>query len=292
MPYVNEQNLTDVVLERWKDVPNPRLKQIMQSLIKHLHGFVRDIEPTEKEWATAIDFLTRIGKMCDDKRQEFILFSDVMGVSMLVDSMNHRLATGATPTTVEGPFHVANAPEVADGGDMAKGAPGIPCFVVGKVRDLDGKPVGGAALDLWQTDGEGFYEAQRDVTEPWMRGLYRTRPDGSYVIRTVAPIGYTIPMDGPVGELVKRTTISPMRPAHIHFCLESPGYHRVVTHLFQRGCPYIETDVVYGVKEPLIVDFVEKPAGVAPNGEKVDTPFYVINYDFVLQKSAAKAAAA
>jgi hydroxyquinol 1,2-dioxygenase len=292
MPYVNEKNLTDVVLERWKSIPDPRLKQIMQSLIKHLHGFVRDIEPTEKEWATAIDFLTRIGKMCDDKRQEFILFSDVMGVSMLVDSMNHRLATGATPTTVEGPFHVANAPEVADGGDMAKGAPGIPCFVVGKVRDLDGKPVGGAALDLWQTDGEGFYEAQRDVTEPWMRGLYRTRPDGSYVIRTVAPIGYTIPMDGPVGELVKKTTISPMRPAHIHFCLESPGYHRVVTHLFQRGCPYIETDVVYGVKEPLIVDFVEKPAGVAPNGEKVDTPFYVINYDFVLQKSAAKAAAA
>jgi hydroxyquinol 1,2-dioxygenase len=264
----------------------------MGSLIKHLHAFVREIEPTQPEWAAGIDFLTRVGQMCDDKRQEVILFSDVMGVSMLVDSMNHRLATGATPTTVEGPFHVANAPEVADGGDMAKGAPGIPCFVVGKVRDLDGKPVGGATLDLWQTDGEGFYEAQRDVTEPWMRGLYKTRPDGSYVIRTVAPIGYTIPMDGPIGELVKKTTISPMRPAHIHFCLESPGYHRVVTHLFQRGCPYIETDVVYGVKEPLIVDFAEKPAGVAPNGEKVDTPFYVINYDFVLQKSAAKAAAA
>jgi hydroxyquinol 1,2-dioxygenase len=292
MPYVTEQNLTDVVLDRWKNIPDPRLRQVMGSLIKHLHGFVRDIEPTEKEWAAAIDFLTRIGKMCDDKRQEFILFSDVMGVSMLVDSLNHRLASGATPTTVEGPFHVANAPEVADGGNMAKGAPGVPCFVVGKVRDLDGKPVGGATLDLWQTDGEGFYEAQRDVTEPWMRGLYKTRPDGSYVIRTVAPIGYTIPMDGPVGELVKKTSISPMRPAHIHFCVESPGYHRVVTHLFQRGCPYIETDVVYGVKEPLIVDFVEKPPGVAPNGEKVDTPFCVINYDFVLQKSAAKAAAA
>ena len=292
MPYVTEQNLTDVVLDRWKNIPDPRLRQVMGSLIKHLHGFVRDIEPTEKEWAAAIDFLTRIGKMCDDKRQEFILFSDVMGVSMLVDSLNHRLASGATPTTVEGPFHVANAPEVADGGNMAKGAPGVPCFVVGKVRDLDGKAVGGATLDLWQTDGEGFYEAQRDVTEPWMRGLYKTRPDGSYVIRTVAPIGYTIPMDGPIGELVKKTTISPMRPAHIHFCVESPGYHRVVTHLFQRGCPYIETDVVYGVKEPLIVDFVEKPAGVAPNGEKIDTPFYVINYDFVLQKSAAKAAAA
>jgi len=210
---------------------------------------------------------------------------------MLVDAINHRLASGATPTTVEGPFHVPNSPVVAHGGDMAKGAPGIPCFVVGKVRDLDGKPVAGAKLDLWQTDGEGLYESQRDVTEPWMRGLYRSQPDGSYVIRTVAPIGYTIPMDGPVGDLMKKTEISHMRPAHIHFCLEAPGYHRVVTHLFQRGCPYIETDVVYGVKAPLIVDFVKQPAGTAPNGEKVDTPFYVINYDFVLQK-AAKAAAA
>jgi hydroxyquinol 1,2-dioxygenase len=291
MPYVNEQNLTDVVLERWKDVPNPRLKQIMQSLIKHLHGFVRDIEPTEAEWAAAIDFLTRIGKKCDDKRQEFILFSDVMGVSVLVDAINHRLASGATPTTVEGPFHVPNSPEFAHGGDMAKGAPGIPCFITGKVRDLDGKPVAGATLDLWQTDGEGLYEAQREVTEPWMRGLYRTQPDGSYVVRTVAPIGYSIPMDGPVGDLMKKTTISHMRPAHIHFCIEVPGYHRAVTHLFQRGCPYIETDVVYAVKEPLIVDFQKKPAGVAPTGEKVDTPFYVIDYDFVLQK-AAKAAAA
>jgi hydroxyquinol 1,2-dioxygenase len=291
MPYVNEQNLTDVVLERWKNIPDARLKQIMQSLIKHLHGFVRDIEPTEAEWATAIDFITRLGQKSDEKRQEVILFSDVMGVSMLVDSINHRLDSGATPTTVEGPFHVPNSPEVPHGGDMAKGAPGIPCFVSGKVRDLDGRPVAGAKLDLWQTDGDGLYEAQRDVTEPWMRGLYRSQPDGSYTIRTVAPIGYTIPMDGPVGELMQKTSISHMRPAHIHFCVEASGHHRLVTHLFQRGCPYIETDVVYGVKEPLIVDFEKKPAGTAPNGEKVDTPFYVIKYDFVLQK-AAKAAAA
>src|SRR6201995_2779879 len=154
MPYVNEKNLTDVVLDRWKAIPDPRLRQGMQSFIKHLHGFVRDIEPTEAEWATAIGFLTRIGQKCDDKRQEFILFSDVMGVSMLVDSINHRLDSGATPTTVEGPFHVPNSPEVANGGDMAKGAPGIPCFVSGKVRDLDGRPVAGAKLDLWQTDGD------------------------------------------------------------------------------------------------------------------------------------------
>jgi hydroxyquinol 1,2-dioxygenase len=292
MPYVTEQNLTDVVLDRWKAIPDPRLKQVMGSLIEHLHAFVRDVEPTEAEWAKAIGFLTAIGHKSDDKRQEVILFSDVMGVSMLVDTLNHRLNSGATPTTVEGPFHIANAPEFADGANMATKAPGIPCFITGTVRGLDGRPVANATLDLWQTDGEGLYEAQRDVTEPWMRGLFHSKADGSYSVRTVAPIGYSIPMDGPVGELFRHTDISEMRPAHIHFCLEAPGYHRVVTHLFQRGCQYIETDVVYGVKAPLIVDFVEHPPGIAPNGDKIDTNFYTVKYDFVLQPKAQAAVAA
>ena len=149
-----------------------------------------------------------------------------------------------------------------------------------------------ATLDLWQTDGEGLYEAQRDVTGPWMRGLYHSKADGSYTIRTVAPIGYSIPMDGPVGDLVKHTEVSEMRPAHIHFCIEAPGYHRLVTHLFRRGCPYIETDVVYGVKAPLIVEFVKKPPGKTPTGEVVSTPFYEVRYDFVLEKAAQALAAA
>jgi hydroxyquinol 1,2-dioxygenase len=292
MPYVTEQNLTDVVLERWQAVPDKRLRQVMQSLILHLHAFVRDIEPTSEEWGKAIAFLTEIGQKCDAKRQEFILFSDVMGVSMLVDAINHRLETGATPTTVEGPFHVPNAPELPDGGNMAAGCPGIPCFVTGAVKGLDGAPVAGARLDMWSTDGEGLYEAQRDVTGPWMRGIYHTRADGSYTVRTVAPIGYSIPMDGPIGALFKQTEISEMRPAHMHFCIEAPGYHRIVTHLFDRTCQFIETDVVYGVKAPLIVDFVENPPGVAPNGETVDTKFYTVHYDFVLQSVAEAAAAA
>jgi hydroxyquinol 1,2-dioxygenase len=292
MPYVTEQNLTDVVLERWQAVPDKRLRQVMQSLILHLHAFVRDIEPTGEEWGKAIEFLTQIGQKCDAKRQEFILFSDVMGVSMLVDAINHRLESAATPTTVEGPFHVPNAPELPDGGNMAAGCPGIPCFVTGTVKGLDGAPVAGAKLDMWSTDGEGLYEAQRDVTGPWMRGAYHTKADGSYTVRTVAPIGYSIPMDGPVGALFKQTEISEMRPAHIHFCIEAPGYHRIVTHLFDRTCEYIETDVVYGVKAPLIVDFVENLPGVAPNGETVDTKFYTISYDFVLQPVAEAAAAA
>ncbi len=293
MAYVTEQNLTDVVLDRWRDIADPRLREVMASLIKHLHGFVREVEPTGAEWFKAIEFLTRTGPMCNAKRQEFILASDVLGVSMLVDAINHRMDTGATPSTVEGPFHVPNAPEIADGGDMAKGAPGIPCFVTGTVRGLAGEPVAGAVLDLWQTDGEGLYEDQRDVTGPWMRGLYRTQPDGAFTVRTVAPISYTIPMDGTVGELMTRTDISHMRPAHIHFAVTAPGYHGVVTHLFRRGDEYIESDVVYGVKEPLIVDFKEMPAGAkAPTGETMDTRFYVVAYDFVLQPAAQAAIAA
>src|SRR6476660_2300064 len=198
MPYVTEDNLTDVAMERWKDIPDPRLRQIMQSLIKHLHGFVRDIEPTQAEWAAAIDWLTRTGKLCSQKRQEFILTSDVLGVSMLVDAINPRRSGAATPSKVEGPFHVHNAPAMAHGADMAQGAPGIPCFVTGTVRGLDGEPVAGAVLDLWQTDGEGLYEEQRRTAEPWMRGIYRSKADGSYTIQTVAPISYTIPMDGPI----------------------------------------------------------------------------------------------
>lgn len=291
MPFVTEQNLTDIVLQRWQNIPDPRLRQIMQSLIKHLHGFVREIEPTETEWFTAIDWLTRTGQICDQKRQEFILTSDVLGVSMLVDCINHRLSSEATPTTVTGPFHIHDSPELPDGANMAEGAPGIACFVTGQVRDIDGRPVAGALLDVWQTDGEGFYEAQRDVDNAWMRAIYRTASDGSYVIRTVAPIAYTIPMDGTVGELMDRTKISHMRPAHIHFMVEAPGYHRVTTHLFQRGDQYIDSDVVYGVKERLIVDFKQHPPGKAPNGEVVDAPYFIVNYDFVLQRMAMAAAA-
>lgn len=292
MPYVTEDNLTDLAIERWSQIPDPRLREVMTALVKHMHAFVREIEPTPQEWFTAIDWLTRTGKLCDAKRQEFILFSDVIGVSMLLDAINNRLPTGATPTTVEGPFHIPDAPEFAIGEDMAKGAPGIPCIVTGTVRGTDGQPVSGALLDVWQTDGEGFYEAQRpEVEGAWMRGMYRTGPDGAYVVQTVAPIGYTIPMDGTVGELMARTEISHMRPAHIHFHLTAPGYHPVITHLFQEGDIYLDTDVVFGVKEPLIVGFEKRPPGSAPNGAAIDTEHYLVKYDFVLQREAKAAAA-
>jgi hydroxyquinol 1,2-dioxygenase len=278
MAYVTEKTLTDVVSERWSDIPDPRLRQVMTALVKHAHAFVREIEPTQAEWFKAIDFLTRTGQMCDDKRQEFILMSDVLGVSMLVDALTHRRSSKATPSTVEGPFHVPDAPPFANGADMAANAPGNPCFVSGKVSGLSGEPVAGATLDLWQTDGEGLYEAQREgIDGAWMRGLYRTQGDGSYLIRTVAPIAYTIPMDGTIGELMNRTHMSHMRPAHIHFAINAPGYHGLVTHLFQDGDEWIDDDAVYGVKEPLIVEFKKMPAGSkAPSGEIMNQPFYVV----------------
>jgi hydroxyquinol 1,2-dioxygenase len=212
---------------------------------------------------------------------------------MLVDAINNRLPSEATPTTIEGPFHVPDAPQMRNGENMAQGAPGTPCIVVGTVRSTDGKPIQGAALDVWQTDGEGLYEGQRgdEISGPWMRGLYQSGTDGTYVVRTVAPIGYTIPMDGTVGALVEKAAISHMRPAHIHFNLTAPGHKRVVTHLFQHGDQYLDTDAVFAVKEPLIVHFKQQQPGKAPNGEAIDTPYYVVNYDFVLEQELAQAAA-
>src|SRR5947199_2925982 len=292
MALVTGDEFTKTVLKRWEDIPDPRLREVMQSAIKHRQALESEVRPTGTHWFKAMQFLTALVHKCDDKRQGFILASDVMGVSMLVDDINNRRVAGATPSTVEGPFHIPNAPEVADGGDMSKGAPGIPCFVSGTVRGLDGEPVGGAVLDLWQTDGEGLYEEQRRTAEPWMRGIYRTRPDGAYTIRTVAPISSSIPMDGPIGGFFSRTNMSHMRPAHIHFAISAPGYHELVTHLFQKGDKHIDNDVVYGVKATLCGEFVKRPPGKAPNGETIDTPFYEVKYDFVLEQTQAALAAA
>jgi hydroxyquinol 1,2-dioxygenase len=290
MSYATEANLTDIVLERWQNIDDPRLRQVMAAAIRHLHAFVREIEPNQREWFAAIDWLTRIGKMCDAKRQEYVLASDVLGVSMLVDAINHRFATDATPTTVEGPFHIPDSRPLAAGMDISAGAPGTPCFVAGRVTDLAGRALGGVALDIWQTDGEGLYEAQIPGAEHYMRGLYRTGPDGSYLVRTVAPLAYTIPMDGPVGELLARTNVSEYRPAHIHFRLEAPGYHPIVTHLFRKGDPYLDSDLVYAVKEPLITEFVDRQAGaMAPTGETMAQAFCEVRYDFALQPSAGAA---
>jgi hydroxyquinol 1,2-dioxygenase len=290
MAYVTESNITNIVLDRWSAVPDPRLRKIMQSMIKHLHAFVRDIEPTEEEWLAAIEWLTRTGKLSNDKRQEFILASDVIGVSMLIDCINHRLSGEATPTTVTGPFHVHDSPSLPDGADMATGAPGELCYVSGSVRSVAGKPIVGATLDIWQADGDGHYDAQHGGDQPWMRGIFKSGANGDFVVQTVLPVPYSIPMDGSVGEIMARTNISPMRPSHIHFLIDAPGHHRLITHLFKKSCPYLGIDVVYGVKAPLISEFKLMPAGsMTPTGATADRPFWLLEYDFVLQPIAQAA---
>src|SRR5205823_4088983 len=201
---------------------------------------------TEDEWMAAIEWLTATGQISDEKRQEFILSSDVLGLSMLVIQLNNRFAAEATPATVLGPFHIDGSPPVPYGHDMSDNIAGIPLVVTGRVLDLDGNPLPGAVLDVWQADADGTYEAQLpNVDEARLRAKYETREDGTYCVRTIAPRGYAIPMDGPVGDLIRRTDISQFRPAHIHFIVEHPGYERLITHLFQQGAAYLDSDVVF-----------------------------------------------
>jgi hydroxyquinol 1,2-dioxygenase len=287
MQLVTEDNITDLAVERWATAKDPRLAEILTSLVRHLHGFAREVRLTEAEWMAAIQWLNRTGQISDEKRQEFILASDVLGLSMLVVQMNHRLDPDATPNTVLGPFHIDGSPPLPFGADMSDGVAGTPLFVHGTVRDLSGAPVGGALLDVWQADGDGMYEAQLEVDEARLRAKYSSREDGSYCVRTVAPLGYAIPMDGPVGELVGATQISHFRPAHVHFLIDVPGYEPLITHLFQEGAEYLDSDVVFGTKEELVVAFEQREAGPTPDGGAIDGPWLSAEYDFVLQRRGA-----
>jgi hydroxyquinol 1,2-dioxygenase len=287
MQLVTEDNITDLAVERWATAKDPRLAEIMTALVRHLHDFAREVRLTESEWMAAIQWLNRTGQISDEKRQEFILASDVLGLSMLVVQMNHRLAADATPNTVLGPFHIDGSPPVAFGADMSEGVAGTPLFVHGTVRDLSGNPVPGAVLDVWQADGDGMYEAQLEVDEARLRAKYAAREDGSYCIRTVAPLGYTIPMDGPVGELIGATAISHFRPAHVHVLIDVPGYEPLITHLFQEGAEHLDSDVVFGTKEELVVAFEPRDPGPTPDGGSIDRPWLSAAYDFVLQRRDA-----
>ena len=291
MQLVTEENITDLAVERWATAKDPRLAELMTALVRHLHDFAREVRLTEAEWMAAISWLTRTGQISDEKREEFILASDVFGLSMLVVQMNHRLDPRATPATVLGPFHIEGSPELEYGADMSQGLPGTPLFISGVVKDLDGNPVPGAVLDLWQADNEGLYESQHaDVDEARLRAKYRTREDGTYCVRTVAPLGYTIPMDGPVGELVSKTGISHFRPAHVHFLLNVPGYEPLITHVFQEGAEYLDSDVVFGTKAELVVRFEQREPGETPDGGTSAEPWLEARYDFVLEQAQAPAA--
>ena len=279
-----EIKLTDAVIARLAHDADPRFREIMQSLIRHAHDFVREVELTEEEWFEAIKFLTATGQKCDDKRQEFILLSDVLGVSMLVDAVNHRGSGATTETTVLGPFFVHGAKEIKNGDDMAAGWKGEPTYVSGRVLSVEGKPLAGALLDLWQSNSEGAYDVQlADTGGKQLRAKLRADADGRFRFRTILPTSYPVPTDGPVGLVLNRMGRHPMRPAHLHFMVSAPGCETVVTHLFVKGDSYLESDVVFGVKDSLIVDFRRNESEAEAQKVGLKAPFYSAGYDFVLR---------
>ncbi|GGU12989.1 dioxygenase family protein [Lentzea flava] len=288
MQLVTEDNITELAVRRWATAKDPRTAQLVTALVRHLHDFAREVRLTEDEWMAAIRWLTATGQISDDKREEFILASDVLGLSMLVVQMNHRFDPRATPATVLGPFHIDGSPELGFGGDMSDGVNGTPLYITGTVRSLDGDPVA-AVLDVWQADADGAYEAQLpDVDEARLRAKYRAREDGTYCVRTIAPKGYSIPMDGPVGELIGQTGISHFRPAHVHFLVTADGHEPLITHLFEEGAEYLDSDVVFGTKQELVVAFEPHEPGPAPDGGTCEVPWLEARYDFVLQPCAPR----
>jgi hydroxyquinol 1,2-dioxygenase len=281
----DEHNITAAVLERFVNTPDPRLKQIVSSLVRHLHDFVRDVELSLEEWSFAIDFLTRTGHMCDDNRQEFILLSDTLGVSMLVDAINHRMPAGATETTVLGPFYVQNPPEFANGEDIAPGIAGETLLVEGRIASADGTPLAGAIVDVWHSDQEGFYDVQdASATEPSLRGRLHTDAEGRFHFWTIMPRWYPIPDDGPVGQMLNATKRHPNRPAHVHFMIQAPGHEMLVTHVFSDDSPYLDSDAVFGVKNSLIRAYAHEPAGVEARSRHMDEPWRRLSYDFGLKR--------
>ncbi|MGR4070077.1 intradiol ring-cleavage dioxygenase [Billgrantia sp. C5P2] len=257
--YFTEANSVEAVNARMGEETDPRLREVMASLIRHLHGFVKEVGLTQAEWEAAIDFLTRTGQKCDDKRQEFILLSDTLGVSMLVDAIQHRRPAGATENTVFGPFHVDGAPELPMGASISLDGKGEACRYQGRVLDLGGNPVEGVRIDVWSDNSDGFYDVQQPDQQPeWNnRGLFITGADGRYDFIGIKPVPYPIPDDGPVGRMLASLGRHPWRPAHMHFMLEHPDYERIVTHTFVAGDDYLTSDAVFGVKSSLIIDYRE-----------------------------------
>ena len=284
-----EEAVTAEVLASFAGAAPPRYREVAQSLVRNLHSFAREIRLTQDEWQFGIDFLTRAGHITNDRRQEFILLSDVLGMSMLTIGINAPAAAGATESTVVGPFFVAGAPETPLGGDIANGAQGRPCYVSGTVTDTAGNPIAGARIDIWQSDEDGFYDVQYPDGRTAARGWLRTGPDGGYRFWSVHPAPYPIPDDGPVGDLLKAAGRGPMRPAHLHFKVDVPGYRPLVTHIFVAGDPYLDRDAVFGVKESLIVEFTEHPAGPAPEGRVLAEPWSRVTFDMVLAPAADQA---
>jgi hydroxyquinol 1,2-dioxygenase len=290
---IQQLELTQAVVDSIAKSRDPRFRQLMGSLIVKLHEFIREVDLTPEEWMAAIEFLTATGKTCTDKRQEFILLSDTLGASMQVVMLaqarasaqaNGRLpATDATEATVQGPYYWPGAPDRELGSDIAEGVAGEPAYYTGQVTDIEGQPLAGALLDVWSGDGEGVYDMQVEgQTGMLARARLRTDAEGRYAFWSIRPSFYPIPMDGPVGKMIEGMGKHPNRPGHIHFMLSMPGYAGVTTHLFVANSPYLDSDVVFGVRDSLVVEFKRHEAGTAPGGRVMDKAWWSARHDFRL----------
>ena len=255
--YFTEEGSVDAVNGRMGQDITPRLAEVMAALVKHLHAFAKEVDLTQSEWEIGIDFLTRTGQICSEERQEFILLSDTLGFSMLVDAINNRRPAGATENTVFGPFHVDGAPERGMGASISLDGKGESCLYEGRVIDLHGEPIEGARIDVWSDNAEGFYDVQQpDIQPKWNnRGIFTTGKDGTYSFIGIKPVSYPIPDDGPVGQMLNHLGRHPYRPAHMHYLVTAEGYQKVVTHTFVGDDPYLASDTVFGVKETLVAPF-------------------------------------
>jgi hydroxyquinol 1,2-dioxygenase len=285
----NEFSITDAVLERVANTHDPRIREISAALARHLHAFIREVRPTQEEWVQGIEFLTATGHMCSGTRQEFILLSDTLGASMLVDAINHVAGGDVTESTVLGPFYVKEPPEFEAGANISGGLGGQPMLVTGSVSAPDGRPLAGATVDVWHSDQDGYYDVQNGEPDAGLAGRARFRTDasGRFHFWSIKPAAYPIPHDGPVGEMLEAQGRHPWRPAHVHFMIAAPGYETLVTHVFVAGDPYLDSDAVFGVKDSLIREFTDHPAGKAPDGKVVDRDYCSLTYDFHLKPGAA-----
>jgi hydroxyquinol 1,2-dioxygenase len=281
-----EQTLVDTVVASFDACEDPRLQEVMVSLTRHLHAFIRDVRLTEDEWSAAIAFLTAAGNITDDVRQEFILLSDTLGASMQTININNEAYADATEATVFGPFFVEDSPAIEQGGDMAFGAPGEPCWVNGTVTSTDGKPLAGARIEVWEADEDGLYDVQRDAGARAARAHLFTDAEGGYRFWGLTPTPYPIPDDGPVGKMLAAVGRSPLRASHLHFMVTHEGCRTLVTHIFPEGDPIGWNDTVFGVKESLIKRFERQAAGTpTPDGRVVDGTWSKVRFDIVLAPS-------
>ncbi|NHU42787.1 dioxygenase [Rhodococcus sp. A14] len=279
-----EDDLVATVVASFDDTPDPRLKQLMQAVVRHLHAFIREVRLTEQEWNRAIEFLTAVGNITDDKRQEFVLLSDVLGASMQTIAVNNQAHANATDATVFGPFFVADSPQIPLGGDIGSGAPGQPCWIEGTVTDTDGRPVPGAKVEVWEADEDGLYDVQYPDGRVSGRAHFFTDDNGSYRFWGLTPTPYPIPHDGPVGTMLEAVNRSPMRASHLHFMVTANNLRTLVTHIFVSGDDLLTSDSVFGVKDSLVQDFLEQAPGTpTPDGrDPGDRSWSRVHFDIVL----------